>query len=200
MRPLTRHAFLAAGAAVLVGARPATGIAQAPRPDVEPEGEIRAVNFALTLEHVQVALYERAVAEVDLADEVRREADAIRREEEAHIRALERIIRDELAGEPARPPRVELARAVRSPDAFLRAAVELEDLVVRGYGGLIPAVGPNGLRATLAAIVEREGRHAATVRELAGEPIAPDPFDDGLTKNEVSERIGRFVGAPGAGP
>ena len=42
-------------------------------------------------------------------------------------------------------------------------------------------------------IVQIEGRHAAAVRNAAGEPAAPDAFDPTLTVEEVTKAVQPFL-------
>ena len=79
--------------------------------------------------------------------------------------------------------------AFSSEDAFLATAITFEDLGVSAYNGAGPMISSKDLLATAGAIVQVEARHAAAVRNAAGEPAAPDAFDPTLTVEEVTKAV-----------
>jgi len=153
-------------------------------------GDVEILNFALTLEYLEAAFYERALEQVDLGDEVREFAATIRDDENAHVDALAKTVRD-LGGTPADAPTVEFPFSDEA--AFLELAQTLEDTGVSAYDGAAPAIRSKELLATAGSIVQVEARHAARVRLARNAPPAPNAFDPALNQRQVLRAIQPFV-------
>jgi Ferritin-like domain len=87
-------------------------------------------------------------------------------------------------------PRFELRRVPVSLDEFQRLAVTLEDVGVALYDGQAGNLTAGSLAAA-AAILSVEARHAAWVRDLAGEEPAPVASDVPADATEVQARLTR---------
>lgn len=138
------------------------------------------LQLVLQLEYTQVAFYEQALRDASLTGELRRFAEVALGHERQHLAAIEQA----LGGRAGKRPHFEFGSATKSPDAFTRTAIKLEDVAVSGYNGQAT----NLTSATLAAaakIVSVEARHAAWVRAIAGDVAAPDPVDKPLTAKQV---------------
>jgi rubrerythrin len=155
-----REAIAAAGTALLVagcGGRPARILAGDP-------ADLPIVATALELERTQIALYEAGLRV--LAGRPASIAREALRHERAHAETLAETIR-ELGGTPA-PPRAAAAYAGGFPSggdaaAWSRYAIALEEQAVASYGGAIPRLANNRLRATFAAIMAAEAEHAVAL-------------------------------------
>jgi hypothetical protein len=156
------------------------------------EGDIEILNFALTLEYLETAFYEEAGKQAKLSSEVASLAKTFGEQEAEHVAGLSQAIED-LGGKPVEAPGVDFGDAFSSEDAFLATAVTFEDLGVSAYNGAGPAISSKDLLATAGAIVQVEARHAAAVRNAAGEPAAPDAFDPTLTVDEVTKAVQPFL-------
>lgn len=182
-----RRGALAAGAAAGAGAAalgtpgPAT---PAPAPGRSPEQDRRILNFALMLERLQVAFYAQGRERLQLRGELRQYVDTVHPHEVAHAKRLASA----LGGAADPEPRFGLDDATADLDAFLSAAVALEDAVVGGYYGQAPNLTPDALRAA-APIVSVEARHASWIRDFAGELPAPHGTEPLLTAEEVRTRL-----------
>jgi rubrerythrin len=141
-------------------------------------------NFALLLEYLQAAFYTAAVKDAKLTGDVRRFAEVVSEHERAHVAYLRKAL-----GKHARPqPNFDFGDATRSESAFLQAAVLLENTGVLAYNGQAANLTKPALAAA-AEIVSVEGRHAAWVSALAGQPPAPRAADVGLASPEVVSKL-----------
>lgn len=138
------------------------------------------MQLVLQLEYTQVAFYQQALRDAGLGGELREFARTALGHERQHLAAIKKAL-----GAKAGPkPTFDFGTRTRSPGAFRKAAIELEDIAVAGYNGQAT----NLTKATLAAaaeIVSVEARHAAWVRALGGEVAAPDPVDEPMTASQV---------------
>jgi rubrerythrin len=157
------------------------------------EGDVEVLNFALTLEYLEAAFYERALRQASgLSGEVRELATVLRDNETAHVEALSSTIQ-ELGGKPAKAPSVDFGDAFGSQRSFLKLAQTLEDTGVGAYNGAAPAIQSKDLLGVAGSIVQVEARHAAAIRSLNGEDITPGAFDEALEMQEVLDAVQPFV-------
>ncbi len=192
--PMSRGALIARGAlgaAALYGAIAAGPIVR--RAFAQGGGDdVEILNFALTLEYLEAAFYQRAIDQVDLGSETGDFAQTILDDENAHVDALAKTIRD-LGGKPVAASKVEFPFSDEA--AFLELAQTLEDTGVSAYNGAAPAIESKELLATAGSIVQVEARHAARVRLARNQPPAPTAFDPTLTQGQVLKAIEPFVQA-----
>jgi hypothetical protein len=173
-------AALAAGAGVTALVRPSSARAAAP----SAAQDRRIFNFAHLLEYLPAAFYTAAVEHGHLRGEVRQFAEIVSGHERAHVAYLRKAL-----GSHARPrPRFDFGDATRSERAFLKAAVLLENTGVLAYNGQAANLTKPALAAA-AEIVSVEGRHAAWISDLAGEPPAPHAADVGADSAEVVRKL-----------
>ena len=158
------------------------------------DGDIEILNFALTLEYLETAFYEEAGKQAKLSSDVAALAKTFGEQEAEHVAGLTQAIED-LGGKPVKAPEVDFGDAFSSEDAFLQTAITFEDLGVSAYNGAGPMISSKDLLATAGAIVQVEARHAAAVRNAAGEDAAPDAFDPTLTVDEVTKAVQPFLAA-----
>jgi rubrerythrin len=190
--PLSRGALIARGAlgaAALYGAIAAGPLVRRAFAQTGG-GDVEILNFALTLEYLEAAFYERALDEVDLGSETTEFAETILGDENEHVAALEKTIKS-LGGKPVMAPMVEFPFSDEA--AFLKLAQTLEDTGVAAYDGAAPAIKSKELLATAGSIVQVEARHAARVRLARNEPPAPSAFDPTLNQRQVLKAVAPFV-------
>jgi hypothetical protein len=181
------RAALGGGAAVAggiaIGARPGGGSSlAAPSKDVDEE----IFRLFLLLERVQGDLYRGAVESARLTGDLKAFAETTLGQEEAHAAFITR----RLGGDAGERPQTDFADAVRSPEAFRSAAIELEEAAIAAYVGQ----GANltaGVIAPVAALVSVEARQAAWIRDLAGRNAAPNAADPARKPAEVLEDLRR---------
>jgi hypothetical protein len=171
-----------AGGAV-IGARPGHGTSFA-APSADTDAEI--LQLFLLLERLQEDLYRGAVDAGRLDGDLRAFAETVLVQEQAHTSFLvERL--GERAGDR---PRSEFGEALRSPESFRSAAIDLEEAAVAAYVGQ----GANltaGVIAKVAALVSVEARQAAWVRDLAGKNAAPNAADPARKPAQVLDDLRR---------
>ncbi len=97
-------------------------------------------------------------------------------------------VKGALGSKARKEPRLSFGNATTDPDAFVAAAIELEDLSVAAYNGQATNLTKPTL-AVAAKIVSVEARHAAWIRAIAGKPPAADATDPSLTQAEVQAAL-----------
>lgn len=188
-RVSSRRALVATGAGAglaAFGARPLVGrllrIDEAAAAPSKAQ-DARILQLVLQLEYTQVAFYEHALQH-GLGGRLREFARTALGHERAHLAAIRKAL-----GTAAGPePTFRFGASVNSADAFVRAAIDLEDVAVAGYNGQAPNLTKQTLAAA-AEIVSVEARHAAWIRALAGKVAAPEPVDKPITAEQVARRL-----------
>ena len=191
-----RHFLLGglAGGAALAGAlaglgRPAA--AQTP----SPEQDERILTFLLSLEYLGAAFYAQAEAQGALGGELAEFARVVGGQERRHVERLQQLL-----GSAAPPePELDLEDLTSDPDAFLEAAVVLEDTGVSACIGQASNMTVDGV-AAVAPLVSVEARHAAWILAIAGRDPAPAAADPAASVDGVQgafERAGLTL--PGSG-
>jgi rubrerythrin len=173
-------AGLALGIGAAFAARPTHASAAAP----SPAQDLKIFNFALLLEYLQAGFYTEAVQKDALHGEVRRFAEVVAEHERAHVDYLRKAL-----GSHARTrPKFDFGDSTSDQRAFLDTAVLLENIGVAAYNGQAANL-TKGALAAAAEIVSVEGRHAAWISALAGEPPAPRAADAGASSADVVRRL-----------
>jgi len=156
-------------------------------------GDEDILNYALTLEYLEAAFYEQALAEVpDLSGELTDLATEIGAHEAEHVDALTATIED-LGGKPVAAPGVDFGKAFADEAAFLELAQTFEDTGVSAYNGAAPMIESKDVLAAAGGIVQVEARHAAAIRLQRGESPSPEAFDMELSMDEVLKAVQPFV-------
>jgi hypothetical protein len=176
---LLRGAVVAGGilttGGVVMGALPKLA-ASAP----SPAQDVRILNLVLLLEYVEAAFYAEARAKGALRGELRQFAGVVGRHERQHVSFLKKALGGKARGEP----RLDFGKATTDPDAFVAAAVTIEDTVVAAYNGQATNLTADTLAAA-ARIVSVEARHAAWIRAIAGKLPASKATDPLKTQAQV---------------
>jgi hypothetical protein len=151
-----------------------------------PAQDVRILNFVLGLEYLESALYADVVARGAIKGEPLEFATVVAGHERAHVD----FVRDALGAKAIREPRFALGDATRNERTFVRAAMTLEDTMVAAYNGQATNLTPSALAAA-GRIVSVEARHAAWIRDIAGETPAEDATDAPLTPREATRTLAR---------
>jgi rubrerythrin len=168
-----------AGAAALASARGSASL---------PSRDRQILRFALVLERLQTAFYAEAIRAGKLTGEARQFAEIVGREEQAHLRYLEKVL-----GSGAEPgQRYRFGDAAHSDRSFIAAAVKLEDTGLAAYNGQAANLSRSTLRS-VARVISVEARHAAWARDLAGEQPAPHATDVPISAAEATSAIRPFM-------
>ena len=179
---------LATGAAFGVSAiTPFVGNALAAGSDVD------ILNFALTLEYLEMSFYQVKGKTVHLGGEAKSLAKSFGDEEAEHVTALTGAIKKS-GGTPVKMPRFSFP--VSDQAGFLKLAYTLENVGVGAYNGAGPSLRSQALLAAAGSIVQVEARHAASIAVLTGKNITPNgAFDKPLTKKQVLAAAGPLIKA-----
>jgi hypothetical protein len=151
--------------------------------------DVRILNYALTLEYLENAFYVEALDRAGLTGDVLRAAQVIQRHEQAHVRFLRRA----LGRAAVRRPRFAFGDTTSDQARFLATAVVLEDTGVSAYAGQATRIKQVPVVKAALSIHSVEARHAAFVRELAGQSFAPRAFDRAAGMRPVLRRIDPFI-------
>jgi hypothetical protein len=155
------------------------------------KGDVGILNYALTLEYLETAFYEDVVKSglfkgSDLA--------TIRKfgaEEGEHVTALTGFVK-QMAGAPAPKPKTEFP--LKSAKSVLELAATVENLGAAAYLGQAPYIKGASVLAAALSIHSVEGRHAAALNTLLGNPITPDEaFAKPAGAAEVLKSVESFI-------
>ncbi|MEA2167284.1 MAG: hypothetical protein QOF76_584 [Solirubrobacteraceae bacterium] len=171
------------------GAAPA-GTAATSGGSTEVDGDLKILNYALTLEYLEATFYQQVidsglVKDQNLADL----AKAIQQSEQDHVDALTATIK-KLGGTPVEAPKTAFEPVLNKGLKFvLNTAADVENLGAAAYLGQAPMIKNKDVLAAALSIHTVEARHAAGLNMLVGRPFA--------TKNPLHGSIpdGAF-GAP----
>jgi rubrerythrin len=194
IEPINRHAFILRGALAAGTVYGAGAVA----PFVSEAlaqgggGDVDVLNFALTLEYLESAFYKEALRKAKLSGEAKKLATTISENENEHVAALTKAVKD-LGGKPAAVPKVDFGNAFSSQKSFLKLAQTFEDTGVSAYNGAAPQIKSKQVLASAGSIVQVEARHASAIRALNGNPITDGAFDKPLTTAEVLKAVKPFV-------
>jgi len=135
------------------------------------KGDVGILNYALTLEYLETAFYADVVKSglfkgSDLAT-IRKFGS----EEAEHVAALTGFVK-KLGGKPAPKPKTEFP--LKSAKSVLELAGTIENLGAAAYLGQATSIKSAEVLSAALSIHSVEGRHAATLNTLLGEPITPD--------------------------
>jgi rubrerythrin len=175
-----RKAGAAAGGALLAssafGALPSLASAAVPKSDVA------ILEYALTLEYLEAAFYEEAVASGKLKGRALAFARTVARDEAAHVAGLKKALG---AAAPS-SPKFDFRGTTRDQAKFLQTAYALENTGVSAYLGQAGRIKTPSILLTAASIVTVEARHSGAVGELLGKSISPSgPYDAGKSMSQV---------------
>lgn len=148
--------------------------------------DVQILNYALTLEYLEAAFYNQAVANDTPKGDLLRLTRVVRAHENTHVATLKRA----LGRAAVKSPRFDFKDTVTDPAKFLATAIVLEDTGVAAYAG-------QGTRILQAAVVKValsihsvEARHAAAFRAQAKQTEAPKAFDKALSMRAVLKAVG----------
>jgi Ferritin-like domain len=168
------------GGAALLGvlALPATGRAAS-------ADDVDILNYALTLEYVQASFYTEAERVGALRGRALRATEVVGAVERAHVKAL----RKALGSAAVARPKFNFKGTTENQAEFLKTAVAFEDLAVAAYKAQAPRLDSKEILAVAVSIHSVEARHAAWMRRLFGIVPAAEPFDEALSRPEVTRIV-----------
>lgn len=194
-RPRSRKDFLKVVATAGVGATVGTALFTRKAGAQAAGGDAEILNFALTLEYLEAAFYERALNSGVLSGNALAVVQNLFEHESAHVDVLIAAIQG-LGATPVAPPEFTFpADALASEAAVLNTAITLEPVGVGAYIGAAPMISDPTLLEVAGSIVGVEGEHVTAVQWLLGVvPPANEAFPESLTQDQVLAAIAPFVG------
>ena len=150
-------------------------------------GDIGIVNFALTLEKVETQFLAVALETQGLGAEAKKLLEEIAKHDDEHVKALNQTL-TQLGGKADPAPKSN-ARPPADEAAALRTAADLKDLAVGSYNGAATNIQSADVLQAVASIAQVEARHAAALRELAGDEPTEGPFDEVFSATEADEAV-----------
>jgi len=152
-------------------------------------GDVDVLNFALTLELLETAFYERALR-LQLSGGVREMAQTFGMHERDHVAAIKETI-EGLGGKPDRTPKFSFP--LRDERSFLALAQTLEETGVSAYNGAAVQIRSPEVLAAAGQIVQIEARHAAAIRTARSQAPVPLAFDKALEMEQVLQAAKPFL-------
>jgi rubrerythrin len=195
----SRRAFVAAGssgAAALFlaacGDSNKTGESVTEKAGQGSAGDLKILNYALTLEYIEAAFYKAVAgsgkfkgAQLDLIKK-------IENTEQQHVAALTEAVK-QLGGTPAAEPKTTFPLDT-SPKAILTLAASVENLGAAAYLGQATNISSPQVLGSALAIHSVEARHAAALNQLLGKNPTPDgAFAKPASMQEVLPKVKPFI-------
>jgi rubrerythrin len=134
-------------------------------------GDLAILNYALTLEYLETAFYEKVVASGLFSGKVASVIKMFGGQEKTHVEALKGAV-EKLGGTPAANPNGKFPMTSATQVAEL--AYTVENLGAAAYLGQAGNIQSPEILATALAIHTVEARHAATLGTLVKKSLTPD--------------------------
>lgn len=177
--------------------------------------DVDILNFALQLEYLEAEFYTVATtgrriadagiavsgrgrggatvggSQVSLDERTRVVADAITRDEQAHVAFLRGVLGSQAVAKPDINLEA-LGVGFRNQTEFITLARAFEDVGVSAYGGAAPLIDNNRVLAAAARIALTEAQHAGVLRYLAYQgnvPISPVDEQDVPTQGSPNGKV-----------
>jgi hypothetical protein len=195
---LTRKRLLeravVAGGAVAAGGVLLGGLPRVASGARSKEQDVRILNLVLIIEELEAAFYGEAEARGALRGELAEFARVVGEHERAHVAYLRKALGDQAESKPT----FNFGNTTSDRDRFVVTAAFLEDTTVAAYNGQAANLTKPVLQAA-ATIVSVEARHAAWIRDIVGQPAAPDATDTPATERQVRRAVAKtgFIKAGG---
>ncbi|HYI38219.1 MAG TPA: ferritin-like domain-containing protein [Thermoleophilaceae bacterium] len=139
------------------------------------KGDLEIVNYALTLEYLEVAFYQAAIDSGEVKTKAVGEvAKTIVADEIAHVEALTATVK-QLGGTPAAKPKTNFDDVLAGGEKkILETAATVENLGAAAYLGQAGRIKSKEVLAAALSIHTVEARHAAVLNNVIGKSIVPD--------------------------
>jgi rubrerythrin len=157
---------LLAGSALLGGLPAIAGAA----PKRSKKQDVAILKFALTLEYLEAAFYNEAVAKGAITGEVLTTTQIVQKHENTHVKTLSKLVK-------VKKPKYDFMGTTEDQAKFLATAQKLEDTGVSAYSLGAPLILQAKVLAAATSILTVEARHASRFRSLNGANFAPAAFD-----------------------
>ena len=162
-----------------------------------PSGDFDIVSFALTMERLEAAFYEQAVAAHQkrsfLSARAFEVAQKIATAEADHVGALEGVLSGAGLLLPVTANYQFPAQVFVSPVTFAWFAYTLEEIGIGAYLGAVGSIQSDAIREAATSIYGAETQHAAVLRTLAGFDFSPRYYESPLSVEQVTQLIGPYI-------
>jgi rubrerythrin len=189
---LRRSAFVGGG--LIIGGLPAAFSVAAG----SASGDTDILNYALTLEYLEAAFYQKAVDGGALHGKLANFASVVAQHEQAHVDALKKA----LGSKAVKSPKFDFKGTTEDSKTFGATAKVLEDTGVEAYQGQLTNIKSAAVLSAAASIHPVEAEHAAWIAHIIGDDPAPAAFNPAKTMDEVLAAVkstGFIVTESGAG-
>lgn len=180
----TRTAFLrkaGLGAGAVAGSSAFFGVLPAIAGAGTAKSDVAILNFALTLEYLEAAFYDEAVAQGRFSGTLGRFAKTVAAHENAHVRFL----KGALGAAAVKKPAFDFKGTTSNRAKFMATAQALEDTGVSAYLGQVGNIKSKKILGAAGSILPIEARHAGWIRNINSDLGAPRAFEGARTKNQV---------------
>jgi hypothetical protein len=163
--------------------------------------DIDVLNYALTLEHFEAALYKVLIGANLLTGIEQQYLTTFGGQEQAHVDTLTQVI-GQLGGTPVGAPasyNFAAAGPITNRAQLLGVIQMVEDLGASAYLGAAGFIKDPMLLTAAVTIHAVEAEHAAIFRDLLGMPVAPDVVAKGTAPDDVIKMVTPFLSAPSGG-
>lgn len=156
------------------------------------KGDLEIVNYALMLEYVEVAFYDKVLEAAVLQGPALEAVKTFADHEREHVDALTTAA-ENLGGKPVKKPKTRFELGDKT--AVLKLAATVENLGASAYLGQAAMIEDEEILAAALSIHSVEARHAATLNILTGEPPTVDRtgFAKPATMAEVLKIVQPFI-------
>ncbi|MDQ2984462.1 MAG: ferritin-like domain-containing protein [Actinomycetota bacterium] len=180
----TRAAFLrkaGVGAGAIAGSGAFLGILPSIASAGVAKSDVAILNFALTLEYLEAAFYNEAVAKGRFGGDVGKFARIVKDHENAHVAFL----KGALGHAAVKKPKFNFRGTTMDEAKFKATAQALEDTGVSAYLGQVGNIKSKKILAAAGSILPIEARHAGWIRNINKVSGAPKAFEGPRTKRQV---------------
>jgi hypothetical protein len=154
-------------------------------------GDLKIVNYALTLEYLETAFYKDVVASGLFKG---KQLDTIKTfgdQEAQHVDALTATVK-KLGGTPAPKPKTKFP--LKDAKSVLKLAAAVENLGAAAYLGQAASIQNKEVLAAALSIHTVEARHASALNTLLGKDVEPDgAFAKPASMAEVLPKVKPFI-------
>jgi Ferritin-like domain len=149
--------------------------------------DVAILNYALTLEFLEAAFYQQAVANsaFGASAPLKDFAETVAKHEAAHVKFL----KGALGSSAIKSPKFDFRAAVSDPATFASTAQVLEDTGVSAYLGQVGNVLQVPVLKAAGTIATVEARHAAWIRQINGVTPAPAGFDTAKSEKAILKAV-----------
>jgi hypothetical protein len=146
------------------------------------KNDVKILQFALTLEYLEAAFYNEAVAGGALTGDVLAAAKIVQAHENTHVKTLKSLV-------SVKKPKFDFKGTTTDQTKFLATAQVLEDTGVKAYSGQAPNILQKAVLQAATSILTVEARHASRFRTLNGANFAPKAFDAAASKAAILKAV-----------